>query len=262
MTGLRHLLARALLATVLTAAGCGAADDRSTTTDGGAAASGNITVSAAASLTLPFTRIGEDFEAGQPEAGRVRFNFDASSSLISQIRDGAPADVVASADEATMAELAGAGLVLGDPTVFARNKMGIVVKPDNPAGVTGLADLTRLDVVSLCASDAPCGMYSDRILATAGVTIPTGRITRGQNVKATLAAVAEGDADAAIVYVTDATEAVDLVEIPDAQNAFATYPIAVLASSTNPEAAQAFVDFVVGPAGQAILRDAGFLPSE
>lgn len=261
MHRLRRHLARALLASTLVATGCGAADDPSTAASG-ADSSGNITVSAAASLTLPFTQIGEDFEAEHPEAGRVRFNFDSSSTLVNQIHDGAPADAFASADEANMTELTGAGLVLGDPTVFARNKMAIVVKKDNPAGITGLADLARVDILSLCAHEAPCGRYADQILDTAGVTIPTGRVTRGQNVKTAVAAVSEGDADAAIVYVTDVTDAVDLVEIPDAQNLFATYPIAVLASSPNPEAAQAFVDFVLSPGGQATLHDAGFLPPE
>lgn len=226
----------------------------------GSSAAGSITVSAAASLTAPFEQIGDEFEKANPAVTDVTFNFDSSATLVTQIQGGAPADSFASADEANMTTLTDADLVVGTPTVFARNRLTIVVKDGNPKAVTSLADLATVGTVSLCGRDVPCGRYADQILQQAGVTIPTDRVTRGQNVKATLSAVSDGDADAAIVYVTDANDKVDTVAIPDAQNVIATYPIAVLTTSTNPATAEAFIAFVLGPRGQATLRAAGFLP--
>lgn len=223
---------------------------------------GSITVSAAASLTEPFTKIGDAFEAANP-GSHVSFNFDSSATLAKQIQNGAPADVFASADEPTMKKLTDAQLTSAAPQVFARNHLTIVVKPGNPKKVTSLADLATVGVVSLCGSDVPCGKYADQILKQGGVTIPDDKVTRGQNVKATLSAVADGDADAAIVYVTDATAVgakVQVVELPDTVDVTANYPIAPLAASTNPDAATAFIAFVQSPAGQDILRAAGFLP--
>lgn len=167
----------------------------------------------------------------------------------------------ASADASNMDKLVAAGLVDGTATVFARNRLAIVVKPGNPAGVASLADLADAGVVSLCADTAPCGKYADQILASAGVTIPADRVTRGQNVKATLTAVSNGDADAGIVYATDASASaeVERIDIPDADNAIASYPIGVLASSANAGLARSFVDYVVGTDGLEVLRSAGFL---
>jgi len=224
-------------------------------------ASGTLTVSAAASLTEPFKKIGDAFRKANPGMADIRFSFDSSSTLATQIQDGAPADVFASADEANMKKLTDAKLVAGTPQVFARNRLAIVVKKGNPKGVKTLADLATVGTVSLCGSEVPCGRYADQVLQQAGVAIPTDRITRGQNVKATLGAVADGDADAGVVYATDITgDKVEAVAIPDAQNAIAAYPIAVLSAASNPAASQAFVAFVLGPEAQAILRQAGFLP--
>jgi molybdate transport system substrate-binding protein len=239
-----------------------AAGPRDTTTSSGP--TGTITVSAAASLTESFTAIGKAFEAANPGT-TVRFTFDSSSTLAQQIVDGAPVDVFASADEKNMAKLTDADAVSGDPTAFARNRLVIVTKPGNPLGIDSLADLADLgdEVVALCAEDVPCGKAAATALGNAGVTLDEGHVTRGQNVKATLAAVTEGDAAAGVVYVTDAEaagDAVTAIAIPDAQNALATYPIAVLADAGNPEVAAAFVAYVTGPRGQATLRDAGFLP--
>jgi molybdate transport system substrate-binding protein len=156
-----------------------------------------------------------------------------------------------------------ANLVDGTPVVFARNKLVIVTKPGNTKHVRTLSDLSTVGVVSLCGDTVPCGKYAARILKAAGVTIPETSVTRGQDVKATLAAVATGDAEAAIVYVTDAKSAgttVEAVEIPDAQNAIATYPIATLAVSSNKKASDAFIGYVMSSKGQAALRSFGFLP--
>lgn len=224
--------------------------------------SGTVTVSAAASLTGAFGKIGADFTAANP-AATVTLNFGSSGTLETQIEQGAPADVFASADQADVDKLSAAGRLNGPSVVFARNKLVIVTKTGNPKRVKTLADLANLDVVSLCANTVPCGKYAAQVLRAAAVTIPESKVTRGQDVKATLAAVATGDADAAIVYVTDALSAtgtVASVTIPDAQNAIATYPIAVVKSSTDTAEARAFVDYVASTKGQATLKRFGFLP--
>ena len=141
--------------------------------------------------------------------------------------------------------------------------MVIVTKPGNPADITDLADLAAAGVISLCAPEVPCGRYAAEVLGNAGVTIDESNITRGQNVGATLTAVTEGDAVAAIVYETDAAgvgDAVDAVEIPDDVNAIATYPIGVIAATPYPDVADAFLEWVLGPEGQAVLERHGFLP--
>ncbi len=147
----------------------------------------------------------------------MSLNFDSSSTLATQILEGAPADVFASADEESTARLTDENLIAGEPQVFARNELVIVTKPGNPEGISGLADLADAGVISLCGEQAPCGRYAAEALSNAGVRIDEASITRGQNVGATLTAVAEGDAVAGIVYVTDARsagDAVEAVEIP------------------------------------------------
>ncbi len=251
----------------LVAAGCSSdsssgSSNTSTTSTTTVKATGAITVSAAASLTEAFTKIGADFKRANPQA-TTTFNFGSSGTLETQIAQGAPADTFASADEDNMTKLVTASLVDGQPVVFAKNKLVIVTKPGNPKQVKTLADLANLDVVSLCGETVPCGKYAAQILQTAGVTIPETKVSRGQDVKTTLAAVATGDADAAIVYVTDAKSAgsgVEAVTIPDAQNVIATYPIATLTASANPATSQAFIAYVMSPKGQATLRSYGFLP--
>jgi molybdate transport system substrate-binding protein len=259
-------VAVALLATVALAA-CGSSSGSSaakdtTTTAPTPKVTGAITVSAASSLTEAFGKIGKDFQAANPGA-TVAFNFGSSGTLATQIQQGAPADAFASADPANVTTLINAKLVDGRATVFANNRLVIVTKPGNPKKVRTLADLANAGVVALCGETVPCGKYADQILTNAGVTIPTDAITRGQDAKATLAAVTQGDADAAIVYVTDAKAAgseVTAVPIPVAKNAIATYPIAVLKQTANPAATRAFVAYVTSPSGQATLGSYGFLP--
>ena len=223
---------------------------------------GTITVSAAASLTQAFTKMGTDFQKRNPGT-TVKFNFGSSGTLAQQIQGGAPADVFASADGANMQKLVTAGQVTAEPTVFAANLLTIVVKPGNPKKVKSIADLAKLDVDSLCGETVPCGKYADQILSGVGVVIDPSHITRGADVKTTLAAVTTGDADAAIVYVTDAKAAgtsVTAVPIPAWQNAYAIYPIAPIAASTNQDLANAWIEYTVSPAGQRTLRSFGFLP--
>ena len=238
-----------------------AAKPKSSTITTASKATGGITVSAAASLTEAFGTVGKDFSAANPGA-TVTFNFGSSGTLATQIQQGAPADAFASADPSNVATVRQAGLVDGRATVIAYNPLVIVTKPGNPKHVKTVADLATVGVVSLCGETAPCGKYAGQILTNAGVTIPTDSVTRGADVKATLAAVTTGDADAAIVYVSDAEtagQAVTAVAIPAAQNAIATYPIVVLKASSNPATARAFVRYVASRAGQATLRSYGFL---
>jgi len=223
--------------------------------------SGTITVSAAASLTEAFTKMGTDFQKANPGT-TVTFNLAASSALVTQIQGGAPADVFASADGTNMQKLVSGGDVTAEPTVFATNALTIVVKPGNPKKVKSLADLAKLGTISLCADTVPCGKYAQQALTTAGVTIPAEKITKGADVKSTLAAVTTGDADAAIVYTTDAKAAgttVQAVRIPAWLNVYAIYPIAPLASSQNAALADAWVKYTVSPAGQKTLQSYGFL---
>ncbi len=203
---------------------------------------GGITVSAAASLTEAFTQIGAQFER-KYQGTDITFNFDASSALVLQIQSGAPVDVFASADEASMTKLVDGDQVTAKPVDFAKNKLEIATKPGNPAKITSLADLASASIVALCASEVPCGKYADAALSEAGVTIPADHITRATNARSTITAVSTGDADAAVVYGTDVKSAgssVAGVKIPDSQNQIAIYPIAPLAGAANPASAKAF----------------------
>jgi molybdate transport system substrate-binding protein len=259
------MLAIALIGTVALV-GCGSssssASKSTTTTSAASKATGPITVSAAASLTEAFGEIGKDFTSANPGA-TVTFNFGSSGTLATQIVQGAPADAFASADPANVETVIQAGHGDDRATVFAKNELVIVTKPGNPKHVKSLADLATVGIVSLCGATVPCGNYADQALATANVTIPTDEITRGVDVKATLGAVTQSDADAAIVYVTDAKtagSAVTSVTIPEDQNVIATYPIIVLKPSSNTATSRAFVTYVAGPKGQAVLQSYGFLP--
>ena len=253
----------------LVAAGCSSDNSSSggkssTTTTTLSKVTGSIKVSDAASLTEAFAKIGTDFTKANPNS-TVTFNPGSSGTLATQIQqtNGSGIDTFASADQDNMNKLVTASLIDGTPVVFAKNKLIIVTKPGNPKHVKTLADLANLGVVSLCGLTVPCGKYAAQILQTAGVTIPETKVTRGIDVKGTLAAVTTGDADAAIVYVTDAKTAgaaVARVTIPDAQNAIATYPIATLTASANKDTSQAFIDYVMSSKGQATLRSFGFLP--
>lgn len=255
----------ALVGLALVGASC--SDDTAsttTTTTAEAALSGEVTVSAAASLTEAFEQIADEFTTAHPDVV-IELNFGSSGQLAEQIEQGAPAGAAAFADTTPMDRLVTANLVEGQPVIFATNELVIVTKPGNPDGITGLADLTDVGVVSLCAESAPCGKFADQVLATAGVEIPATSVTRGQDVKATLAAVTDGDAVAAIVYATDASAAGDrvaAVELPAASNVVAEYPIAALVGAAAPDAAAAFVSFVTGPAAQAVLAEHGFGPAK
>lgn len=264
--GLARFFVASLAILGLVAAACGsddAADDQPATTDAPntaeSAVSGEVVVFAAASLTGAFTELGDAFMAANPEAS-VTFNFAASSELVAQIIEGAPADVFASADLNNMTKLTGPDANAGEPVVFANNLSEIIVAPGNPLGISGVEDLVNDDLILVvCAPEVPCGTYATQIFENAGVTVNPDSFE--ENVNAVVTKVALGEADAGIVYATDATAAgddADGVEIPAELNVVAEYPIAVTAEAPNPDGGQAFVDFVVSADGQAILTSYGF----
>lgn len=234
------------------------------TTQGSANVHGEVRVLAAASLTEVFTTLAKAFEAAHPGT-TVTPSFGGSSALAEQIRQGAPADVFASADDATMQPLEQAGLVEA-PTVIARNRLTLVVEKGNPKGIGALADLARPGTVFvLCAPAVPCGRLGAAALQRAGVTARPASLE--DNVKSVTNKVALGEADAGIVYVTDVAAAraaggkVDAVAIAGADDPAlaAVYPMAVVKGAVNSAGARAWLSFVAGPDGQRALRSAGFL---
>jgi molybdate transport system substrate-binding protein len=243
-------LTAALLLT--SAAGCGK-------DSAGDAATGTVTVFAAASLTESFTKIGKDFEAANPGV-KVTFNFAGSSALATQINQGAPADVFASAAPANMKTVTDAGNADGTPATFVKNQLVIAVPKGNPRGIAGLADLMKPGVkVALCAEQVPCGAAAKKALAGANVKITP--VTQESDVKAALSKVTLGEVDAALVYRTDATAAADKVdglEFPESAGAVNEYPITVLKSAPNRAGANAFVAYVRSDKGMAVLTEAGF----
>jgi molybdate transport system substrate-binding protein len=242
-----------LLAAGLLAAACGREDGSKD-----AAGPGELTVFAAASLTAAFGELGERFAAANGGA-EVTFNFAGSQALATQIRQGAPADVFASADTANMGKVKD---LVGTPQSFASNLLQIVVERGNPKGVEGLADLAGGDLkVVLASAEVPAGRYAAEALAKAGVAVRP--VSLEDNVKAVVTKVSLGEADAGIVYVTDVTAGGDRVEgvdIPRDQNVAAAYPIATVRASRNPSLAQSFVDLVRSAEGQGVLARHGFRP--
>jgi molybdate transport system substrate-binding protein len=221
---------------------------------------GEVTVSAAASLTDSFTALAKAFRTANPKV-KVRLNFGSSSTLVAQIQAGAPSDVIASADLSSAEILVASGNVVAAPRVFARNSMAIAVKPGNPEKVKSIKDLARLKTIAMCGKAAPCGVYASTVLSRAGVVVIEGNITRGVDAKATLGAVVTGDADAAIVYKTDviaAGKSIQAVDIATASNVKAMYGIASIRGSKNGSLAKAFVDFVLSEQGWRILKGFGF----
>jgi molybdate transport system substrate-binding protein len=218
-----------------------------------------LVVLAAASLTEAFTDLGASFEDANP-GSTVTFSFGGSSSLVRQALDGAPADVLATASPTNMADAVDGAVTVGTPTVFARNSLALVVPKGNPASIVGLADLAQPDLrVVVCAAAVPCGAAAAQAFEAAGVTPSID--SAEQDVKAVLAKVSSGEADAGIVYVTDgasAADRVDMIDLPVSARIVTDYPIVGLTASANPEAAQRFIDLVTSPEGLAVLESYGF----
>ncbi|WP_442791784.1 molybdate ABC transporter substrate-binding protein [Mycolicibacterium sp. ND9-15] len=244
----------AVLSVSALAAGCSSSQNGSST-----GIAGDLTVLAAASLKSTFTELGAKFETAHPGT-KVTFNFAGSSDLATQLGQGAPGDVFASADTNNMTKAVDAGLVSGGPVNFAANTLTIVTPPENPGHIASFADLARpgLQVV-VCAPQVPCGSATDRIEKATGVTLAP--VSEESAVTDVLGKITSGQADAGLVYVTDAAGAGDKVTaipFPESSEAVNTYPIAVLKGSTNPQAAQEFVELVTSPEGQGVLTAAGF----
>jgi molybdate transport system substrate-binding protein len=244
---------------LLLAALASACGDDSSDEGGDAGGDTTLTVYAAASLTRTFTAIGKEFE-GEHDGVTVEFSFGGSSDLVSQLQEGAPADVFASADQATMEKLTGDDLQADDPQNFASNTLEIVTPPDNPAGITTFADLADDGVnVVVCAPEVPCGAATAKAEQATGVTLSP--VSEEQSVTDVLAKVASGEADAGLVYVTDVTAAGDAVHgvsFPESSDIVNTYPIVALNGSQNGALAHGFVDLVLSDTGQGILEEAGF----
>jgi molybdate transport system substrate-binding protein len=249
----RIRLAAVALVLAMLAAACGGNDSGA-----GAGSPTEIKVFAAASLTVAFNRIGQDYTAAHPDT-KVTFNFAGSQALATQIQQGAPADVFASADTANMAKVAD---LVGAPRNFASNLLQIIVAKGNPKGVKGLPDLANPDLkVVLAAPDVPAGKYARQALDARHVTVKP--VSLEDNVKAVVTKVSLGEADAGIVYVTDAAAGGDKVQgvaIPADQNVPATYPIVTVKASGHGSQAQAFMDLVLSEQGQQVLKSYGFLP--
>ncbi len=237
------------------------ADTAFATTTPEADIEGDITVFAAASLTDSFTAMGEAFESEYPDAD-VTFNFAASSDLVGQINEGAPADVFASADQKNMDKLTDAGNSGDEPQTFATNSLAIIVEPGNPKGITGIDSLEDPDlIVVACDPEVPIGGYAQQVFENAGVDVEPDSLE--ENVNGVVTKVVEGEADAGLVYATDviaAGDEADGVEIPEGINVVAEYPIAVTADAPNPDGAAGFEAFVLSDEGQAILAEYGFGP--
>jgi molybdate transport system substrate-binding protein len=244
------------------AAGLAACSSSSKSSDRGTGnLSGTLKVFLGSSLTKAFTAFGQEFEAAHPHT-LVELNPGSSTTLAAQIQGGADADVFASADTKNMKKLQDGGQVTAAPVVFAKNQMEIAVEPGNPKKVKKVADLSNSKlIVVLCASEAPCGKYADQLLAQNDVKVTPK--SREIDAASTLTKVSSGNADAAIVYVTDVKGAgseVEGVDIPTDQNVVATLPIAALKDSKNAALADAWIKFVTSPAQEQKLQDQyGFL---
>ena len=243
---------------VLVAAGCGS-DKKGASTTSQPAVGGSITVLAASSLTKGFTALGGQFETAHPGT-KITFSFGSSSELATQIVQGAPADVFASADQKNMDKVVSAHDNADAPVNFAKNKLQIAVETGNPKHIATLSDLAKPGVVVvLCDPSVPCGKFADQVLSNAKVDVTPK--SREASVKATLSKIELGAADAAIVYVSDVISSgkVDGVQIPDAVNVVTTLPIVTLQGSKNGALSRAWVDFVIAHENE-LVATYGFLP--
>ncbi|APE35149.1 molybdate ABC transporter substrate-binding protein [Nocardia mangyaensis] len=254
---IRTVRAAALAGALAVAAvGCGT-DTTEPAVDG--SINGTVTVFAAASLTETFTELGQRFEAAHPGT-KVVYSFGASSALAEQIKQGAPADVFASAAPKDMQQVVDAGDITAAPVTFVRNRLEIVVPQGNPGNITGLADFGETEPkIALCAEQVPCGAAGTAVFEVAGVDPRPD--TREADVKAVLTKVALGEVDAALVYRTDVRAAgnkVEGIEFPEADRAMTDYPVAPLAKAPNAAAAAAFVEFIGSEQARTVFGQAGF----
>lgn len=249
----------AVLAAALVLAGCSAPEPVPLTpADGlsGGELSGTVTVFAAASLTDSFAIVARAFEAEHPDVSVV-LNFGGSSGLATQIAEGAPVDVFAAASESAMESVAG---FIDEPLPFATNTLEIAVPMGNPGDVSGLADFADPELaIAVCAVEVPCGEAAAAVFDAAGISPAVD--TYEQDVRAVLTKVLLSEVDAGLVYRTDVIltrDVVEGIEFPEATDATTTYPIGAVRDAPHPAAAEAFVDFVLGPVAQNLLGQYGF----
>ena len=239
---------------------CGGASDSTNSAAPATAASadtaitGEVTVFAAASLQDAFQELATSFEAAHAGV-HITFDFQGSQDLVTALDGGSPADVLATANNSTMTDAANKGLV-GEQTEFATNVLTLIVPAGNPAGVTGINDgsLDKADLV-ICAPEVPCGEATQKLAVELGVTL--NPVSEEQKVTDVRGKVESGEAQAGIVYTTDAAKSgskVEPIALP-ANSVINHYPIALTKSAGNPQAAQAFIDYVLSPEGQKVLQD-------
>ena len=238
---------------------CGSAGDLGS---GPPPPTGTITVFAAASLTAAFQTIGADFQHEHPGV-TVKFNFAGTPTLVTQIEQGAKADVFASADVSNLDKMRADGFAGIDTYVFAHNKLEIVVAPGNPKHISSVADLAKPGLIYISAGPTvPAGRYAAQALDKAGVKVKPKSLEA--DVKSVVSKVELGEADAGIVYTTDVKAAGDKVagvDIPEQYNVVATYPMALVAHTSNGVTASAFIEYVLSTRGQATLEKYGFEPA-
>lgn len=261
MRSIRYAAVAAAALLLLTGCASSPAADESTTPSASATESqleGELTVFAAASLKTAFDELAAQFESENPGVTINPISYDGSSTLATQIIEGASVDVFASADEKNMQKVVDAGLAT-DPELFATNVLTLVTPAGNPGKVTGLEDLADPDLsIVLCAAEVPCGAASATLLSNAGVTASVDSYE--QNVTAVLTKVASGEADAGLVYVTDAAtnDDVDTIETEGADAVVNRYPIVALTDAPDSDVAAAFVAYVLSDAGRSVLSGLGF----
>lgn len=268
MLRLRFASMAMVLFCVVLGTGCGGSNGGDARGDE-SAGDEQLTVLAASSLTDAFEELAGTFEDQNPGT-EVRTSFAASSELLAQIQQGAPADVFASASEKNMDAAVGEDLV-DNASVFARNRPVVIVPADNPAGIREFEDLAEVEAqIVLAEEGVPIADYAIEVLDNANAQYGNGFaddvlgkiVSREANVRAAANRVALGEADATFVYASDVTpdirDRIEVIEIPSEVNAVATYPIATVRDSGNPELAQEWVDLILSDAGQDVLEEYGF----
>ncbi|MBA2784039.1 MAG: molybdate ABC transporter substrate-binding protein [Rubrobacteraceae bacterium] len=253
--------------------GCGQGSSNSGSGGGGEKQRGTLTILAASSLIDAFGELGKTFEK-QNEGVTVKQSFESSSTLLTQIRQGAPADVFASAAMEEMNTAVKDGLVAGDPKVFVKNREIIMVPKDNPAGIKEFRDVAKPDVkLVLAQKDVPAADYALQILDKANAEygasfekdVLSNVVSRESDVRASVSRVVVGDADATFGYASDYTidirDKVKVVPIPPDLNIIATYPIAALEDAKSPELAKKWVELVTSKEGQRVLEKWNFEPA-